>query len=34
VAERVIRDHGGRLVNAGVGGRLDVLPRVSFDALF
>jgi hypothetical protein len=31
---RVMQADGRKLVNAGVGGRLDALPRVNFAALF
>lgn len=34
VAEQVFRRHGRILANAGVGGQLDTIPRVAFDALF
>jgi hypothetical protein len=34
VAETVFRRHGRILANAGIGGRLDTIPRVAFSSLF
>ena len=34
VAGEYFRRHGRILANAGVGGRLDTIPRVSYDTLF
>lgn len=34
VAHAAFERHGRRLANAGVGGRLDTIPRVGFDSLF
>jgi hypothetical protein len=34
VAERMFRQHGRIFANAGIGGRLDSIPRVNYSSLF
>jgi hypothetical protein len=34
VAARVFQSHGRVFANAGVGGRLDTIPRIDYSSLF